>query len=131
MSIIKAADQYVGVPYVIHGRDSAGWDCWGCVATLRRVLFDKPTPSWAEAYNAVDFKKVEKIESLIRERMEGWSKCEIKPGAVLLFRTLGAECHVGLYLEQGQFIHAMGGCQTVIVPLESWKGRFVAAYDTE
>ena len=131
MYIIKAAVEYVGVPYVIHGRDLSGWDCWGCVSVLRDRLFGKPTPSWVDAYNAVDFQQPDKIADIISERMEGWRPVEERPGAVLLFRTLGAACHVGLYLERGQFIHALHKCDTVIVPLDSWKGRLVAAYDTE
>ena len=131
MSIIKDADQYVGVPYVIHGRGPGGWDCWGCVAYLRGALVGRPTPSFEEAYNAVDFSQPAKIAEIIRERMEGWKQVDIRPGCVLLFKTLGAECHVGLYLDKGLFIHALGSARTAIVPLENWKGRFVAAYDTE
>ena len=132
MSIIKSADEFVGVPYVVRGRDVRGWDCWGCVCYLRNHLVGKSTPSWEEAYTGLDVKSPERVAELIQERMAGWQQVEVpKAGSVLLFRTLGADSHVGMYLEKGQFIHSMVGCQTAIVPLENWKGRFVAAYDTE
>jgi cell wall-associated NlpC family hydrolase len=132
MSIIKAADRFVGVPYVVHGRDPRGWDCWGCVCYLRNELLGKPTPSWAEVYNALDFKNTEKLAQAIKERMGGWHRYDTpKTGHILLLKTLGVECHVGLYLDKGLFIHACNGCQTAIVPLENWKARFVGSYDTE
>lgn len=131
MDIIKAADQFVGVPYRIHGRDPTAWDCWGCVRYIRQELFGKSSPSWTEAYTALDFKSLDKVEETIRGHMDGWTKTEVKPGAVLLFKTLARDAHVGLYLDKGLFIHAMMKCQTAIVPLEDWKNRLVAAYDTE
>lgn len=131
MDIIKAADSYVGVPYRIHGRDTSGWDCWGCVRFTRRELFGKESPSWSDAYNAIDFRQPEKLETIIKSHMDGWSQVGVSPGVVILFRTFGRDAHVGLYLGKGLFIHALHNCATAIVPLEDWNHRFVAAYDTE
>lgn len=131
MSIIKAADRYVGAPYKPRGRDPNGWDCWGCVRWCRKEFFGKESPSWEDAYNAVDFTNPEIVERVIRSHMEGWSEVPVRPGVVLLFRTFNRDAHVGLYLGDNQFIHTLYNCLTAIIPLEDWKHRLVAAYDTD
>lgn len=131
MDIIKAADRYVGVPYRIHGRDLSGWDCWGCVRFARQELFGKVSPSWSEAYNALDFRNPEALESIIKAHMDGWREVSITPGAVILFRVMNRDAHVGLYLGKGLFLHTLYNCETAIVPLEDWNHRIVAVYDTE
>jgi len=39
-------NDYVGVPYVVNGRDRAGWDCWGLVLAVYRDRLALELPDW-------------------------------------------------------------------------------------
>ena len=39
-------NDYVGVPYVVNGRDRTGWDCWGLVLAVYREQLGLELPDW-------------------------------------------------------------------------------------
>jgi murein DD-endopeptidase len=39
-------DQFVGIPYVAHGRDYAGADCWGLLYLFYRDVLGVQIPSY-------------------------------------------------------------------------------------
>jgi cell wall-associated NlpC family hydrolase len=39
-------NDYVGVPYLVGGRDRAGWDCWGLVCAVWREQRGVELPDW-------------------------------------------------------------------------------------
>lgn len=126
---------YVGVPYRLHGRDPAGWDCRGCVDYLRRVIFNKVGPSLdgdvpIEA-TASAARIAEVMEAQVRERLSAWTPCAARPGAVVLLEVFGRPAHVGLMLTPRDFIHAMAGCETVISRLDEprWSNRVRGVFD--
>jgi cell wall-associated NlpC family hydrolase len=130
---LAAAAHMVGVPWLPKGEDPAvGWNCWGCVRYGRRQIFGLESPSWAQDYTSADVASRERVEELIAARMGGWEETEIRPGAVLLFRTFGRDCHVGLVLTRSDFIHTFGGTETTILRLNDphWARRIRGAYDT-
>jgi cell wall-associated NlpC family hydrolase len=135
MTPLQAAGAYVGAPYRLHGRDEAGWDCWGLVAALRGRIFGRPTPSWSELYGPEDGASAaalaEKVERLIRGHMAGWTPCAPRAGAVALLTVFGREAHVGLMLGPLDFIHVLAGSATAISRLNEprWRTRFAGAYD--
>ena len=133
--ILEKASAYVGAPYRLRGRTPLGWDCWGCVAALRAELFGRPTPSWAEAYSPLDgispTRLAQTVERLITERLSAWRPVQPRPGAVALLTIFGRPAHVALCLNTVDFIHALGGCDTVIERLDGprWAPRLLGCFD--
>jgi hypothetical protein len=115
----------VGVPYVKHGRDLRGLDCYGCAILaeyiltgkeLKDVFYENPTPE----QKAGIMKTVE--EGVPHTRLERPEK-----GAVTEIFVLGHPSHVGVCLGDGTFIHAMEKTGVVIEPL--WRyGRRIKGY---
>lgn len=92
-TLLEKAKTYLGTPYHYGGTTPKGFDCSGFV----RFVFgsfgfglERSSYSQANQGQPVDLK-------------------QIQPGDLLFFRTRGNQnriSHVGIYLGQGQFIHA-------------------------
>lgn len=122
----------IGVPYRLRGREpETGWDCWGCTRYVREHRWQRPSPSWSDAYDAALAASPAAVEATIAERLGGWYQTDLVEGAALLFRVFGRAAHVGTYLGRGMFLHALAGCETAVEDLDSgrWKGRLVSAYE--
>lgn len=99
--IVSFAQKYMGIPYVYGGSSPSGADCSGFVKmvynnfgiTLNRVAVD--------------------------QAKEGTyvSTSNLTPGDLLFFATSGAGKinHVGIYIGNGQFIHASSGAGKVTI----------------
>jgi len=113
--VVDIAKSYLGVRYVWGGTSPNGFDCSGLVQyvykkvgiTLNRVAADQA-------------KQGTKV-----------SKAELKPGDLVFFNTgSGGIDHVGIYIGNGQFLHAANGRGKVIIdPLDHvyYKNRMITA----
>jgi cell wall-associated NlpC family hydrolase len=92
-SLLDKAKGYLGTPYRYGGTTPKGFDCSGFVRFVFEAFgfgLDRSSHSQARQGEAVDPK-------------------QIQPGDLLFFKTRGNQdrvSHVGIYLGQGQFIHA-------------------------
>lgn len=136
-AVLRQADAFVGVPYVLHGEDPTGWDCLGLVRHLRLAIFGRQSPPWGVPYDARDMLDAERAAQKVEVGRQAWSVVwapgdpgEPPAGSALLFRYMLRPSHVGLMLTHGQFIHCERGAATVIEPLAPrWKPRIIAAHD--
>ena len=136
MSLLSQAAPFVGVPYLLHGRDPGGWDCWGCDHYLRELWLGKATPSWADAYSVFDCasaaRMAETAERLILERMSAWTRVPPRPGAVILLTAFDRAAHVGLMLDEHNFIHAFSRATGTAINSTReprWRHRERGCYD--
>lgn len=95
----QVALQQVGVPYRYGGADQSGFDCSGLVHYAYRSVgkpVSRTTRSLWSSTRAVDRK-------------------DLAVGDVLFFEIEGKMSHVGLYVGNGQFVHAPSSGRTVTV----------------
>lgn len=104
--IVATAEQYLGVPYVWAGTSPSGFDCSGFVYYVYKQCGYSINRTAASIYNngtAVE-------------------KQDLQPGDVICFTGsgYGSIGHVGIYIGNGQFIHASsGGGKVMINDLDS------------
>jgi cell wall-associated NlpC family hydrolase len=114
VSLYKAIDDWYGTRYRYGGTTHRGIDCSAFMQVLGEYAFGWMLPRTARAQYA----------SLSRI-----SKEELKEGDLVFFNTTGGISHVGMYLQNGKFIHSSTSQGVAISSLEDkyWKARFIGA----
>ncbi|MBK8182985.1 MAG: C40 family peptidase [Candidatus Competibacteraceae bacterium] len=110
--ILNAAQRLIGTPYVLGGESPRGVDCSGLVQY-----------AYAQAGIRVPRTTTAQFQA-------GRSQHKVLPGDLLFFRTnnSGGVSHVGIYVGQGQMIHASSGSgqvRKVSLKQPYWRQRLV------
>ena len=94
--LVKAAQKYIGTPYVWGGESSAegGFDCSGFVYNALKDAGYKVGRTTANGY---------------RSYGTSVNKAEMQPGDLVFFGKNGQATHIGIYIGNGQMIHSSGG----------------------
>ena len=98
--IANTACQYVGYPYVYGGSDPSGFDCSGFVQYI---------------YGLYGYSILRTAE---QQATEGYavSRDQLQPGDIICFSYgSGYIGHVGIYIGNGQFVHACNSNTGVII----------------
>jgi probable lipoprotein NlpC len=103
LSLIYAAEKYLGTPYCYGGEDAGGVDCSGLVVVSFRDSLNLTVPRSAKGL----YDWAEKI-----------STQDLKPGDLVFFvtGTTSAVTHTGIFIGNGRFIHsASEGVKTGVI----------------
>lgn len=113
-SLMKAYENWKGTPYVLGGTSSSGVDC----SSLVRIVFD----------NQFDIKlPPNTITQLNAGR--GIRRTSLRTGDLVFFRTGRKTLHVGIIIEDDEFMHASTSSGVMISRLSEyyWSSRYLAA----
>lgn len=97
---------YLGIPFLEHGRDRAGCDCYGLLVLVYAELLGIELPAYSGAYLNTDERA--EIASLIgaRKHVGVWVAVEDpEPFDVALFRRGPYESHIGIVAAPGRMLH--------------------------
>ncbi|MFJ8234676.1 NlpC/P60 family protein [Ureibacillus sp. NPDC094379] len=111
--VITIADSLLGIPYVYGGNTTAGFDCSGFVRYVYMSAGLEISRKSSEDYFLNDTTSVETPV----------------PGDVVFFKNTykSGISHMGIYIGDGQFIHAgSDGVEVSKLEYSYWKDRFVA-----
>jgi len=117
---------YVGIPFVWGGRTpEEGFDCYGYIKHLLAEdgieIPDYKTPEKEG--------RIKKIVTIFLSELAKWKKCELREGAILLFRTRSVY-HVGYYIGNGMFTHTWEESNGVVIErLHDWKFKLAGVYE--
>lgn len=94
-SKIAYIKQFEGVPYVLGGNTTSGWDCSGFTWWALKYLgvSNPPRTALQQSIGGINVNK---------NNMSEW-----KPGDILVYTAGGVVNHVALYLGNGQLMHAL------------------------
>ena len=106
--------EYLGIPYRSGGTSLKGMDCSGFARTIYANLFGIELPHNSAAQ--FSFPKLQRID-----------EDELQTGDLVFFSRKKRINHVGVYLGDGNFIHATNGNGIMISSLDDqhWKTRMV------
>jgi cell wall-associated NlpC family hydrolase len=114
MELQEEMKGYIGIPYRSGGTSLQGMDCSGFARTIYANLFGIQLPHNSAAQ--FSFPKLQNID-----------EDELKTGDLVFFSRKKRINHVGVYLGDGNFIHATNGNGIMISSLDDqhWKTRMV------
>jgi hypothetical protein len=114
VSLYKAIDEWYGTRYRYGGTTHRGIDCSAFMQVLGQYAFGWMLPRTAREQYA-NLKRI--------------NKEELKEGDLVFFNTTGGVSHVGMYLQNGKFIHSSTSQGVSISDLDDnyWKARFIGA----
>jgi cell wall-associated NlpC family hydrolase len=98
---------YIGIPFVPHGRTREGCDCYGLLRLVLTEQFGRELP----LYDDYDFEDKGEEARLIDERLPliGAAFTHTRTvGDIVLMRERGSPSHVGIYVGDDQMLHAGG-----------------------
>lgn len=118
MTLDEFTYQAIGVPFVEHGRDFDGWDCWGLVVTAYREVLGLNVPDYT-------YDGVSNYRALARNFEDRgashWRQVEPKPLTVALIYRRGLVIHAGLVLPKSRILHVEKGIATCHQPMRDFR----------
>ncbi len=106
--------EYIGIPYRSGGISPRGMDCSGFAKTIYANLFGIQLPHSSAA-------------QFSSQRLQNIDEDELQTGDLVFFSRKKRINHVGVYLGDGNFIHATNGQGITVSSLDDqhWKSRVV------
>lgn len=116
--------QYIGIPFVDHGRSVQATDCWG----LARMVLERQAritrlPDFTTDYSTV---KDRRLPDVFAEEMRHWSRVNAPQlFDVAVLRIGGRPRHVGVMVARGQMLTIDRSTASCIERLDGprWAGR--------
>lgn len=110
-NLYQFIDNWIGVPHRDGGMDKKGIDCSGFTVLLNREVYNQPLP---------------RVASQMAEKVKRKFEDDLQEGDLVFFNFDGKKfSHVGVYLQNGKFVHASTSKGVIISDLkDSWYYRY-------
>lgn len=127
----EIVNKYLGTKYVNNGRDpTVGIDCWGLVLSVTNDIFGvklpDPTYNWRHLVMTHDkiFDKFDLSQWVDKVKLEN-----IKFGDYILIEAIdGLPVHVGIFMQDDKFIHAVSTLGVVVESVNIIRGKITGVY---
>ncbi len=124
---------YSDIPFVEHGRDHSGCDCYGLLILLFKEQFGIDLPPY---YSGSSRHDAVAIAALIEPERSRWlevKEADAMPGDVVLLKIWNQPMHVGMIFAPGRMIHAIQDVGVCVGRLDDkeWRDRKLGFYRHE
>ena len=109
--LLQMHREWKGVPYRLGGNSKSGIDCSAFVQLTFKNQFSRQLPRTTEQQKNIG---------------KSVSKGQLRPGDLVFFKTGWSSRHVGIYIADGQFLHASTSQGVMISSLHNsyWKQKY-------
>ncbi len=113
-NLMAVFHHYEGTPYRYGGQDKSGFDCSGFIGV-----------AYQEAYRL----KLPRTTEQIARSGKPVRRDQLKLGDIVFFQTSVKQLHAGIYINDGQFIHASTSKGVIKSSMENryWQQRYLKA----
>lgn len=103
-------NDYVGLPFLVDGRDRSGLDCWGLVRLVYAERLGIDLPSYGGIFTDQSRQTLSTVARLMEDQSRLWVEVD-SPSEydVILMRSSQLWCHVGLFVPRRDMLHIMSG----------------------
>jgi len=127
MQLSDFINQAIAVPFLDHGRDFTGWDCWGLLVEFFKLVHGITIESFEAFYSS----QSQEWARIYDEQIGSWQeikKGDEKPGDVAVFR--GDVVHMGVVVKPGKMLHTEPKMGTYVESYvgEFYKRKFIGIY---
>ena len=122
MDIVK----YLSIPFGDRGRSFESCDCFGLVQLFYKHEFNIELPSYVEAYENEKDRDAICNEINKERKLSGWTEThDPEYGNLIVLNILGRPLHLGIMLNNTDFIHCMKNKGVVVEKTTdiSWANR--------
>lgn len=105
--------EYIGIPFLPHGRAKDGADCWGLVRIVLHDQFGILMPIYSDGYEDTSDRKG--VQNTIRAVCDNGPFVElsdpshVRAGDIIVLRLRGVPMHVGVVVCPGTMLHVHSG----------------------
>lgn len=124
-------NEYISVPFIEHGRDREGCDCWGLARLIYKERLGIDLPIFLDYKNTKDGKSISQIYESEYKHWKNIKLGEEKSYDILVFKIMGLPTHIAIVVDKGLMIHCEKGCGTHISEYNrevQWKTRLAGVY---
>lgn len=124
-------NEYIGIPFLEHGRTMLGADCWGLIWLVYERVFNIELPSYVDDYETTkDGNGIQAIADSESEKWTAISGDSIRVGDIAVFAIGGYNSHVGIIVSDELMLHIEQNLDSVIEKFKSprWGNRLRAFY---
>ena len=122
------SNQYITIPFVEHGRERKGCDCWGLARVIYKEQLGIDLPTLLDYKDTHDSHN---IADLYENEHKEWEEIPLgqeKEFDILVFKILGLPTHIGVVINKGMMIHCEYGIGTHITEYTrefQWRKRLM------
>lgn len=118
--ILQACSNLVGTPY-------ENKHCWQVVVSFYKQVYDYELYQYvSEVPSNQEINKI--VKCCEKDFIKLSSDTEPQAGDILLISLMGVECHIGVYIGGGQFLHTTKHSGCVVERLARWQSRIRGIY---
>lgn len=123
-------NDYVGVPYLVNGRDRSGWDCWGLIVVAFKEQRDIVLPDWRVSTTRDHLGELAEAVTVITRGVREAVRCgnaqrieAAEPWAIVTVQRRHLPNHVGVMVGNYVLHCAEKTAGTVCEPLQVFEAR--------
>ena len=115
MTLEEFQRRAIGVPFLEHGRDYDGWDCWGLVVCAFRDVLGVEVPDYVVDHTRYNKSGYRQITQCFEDRNGGfWQQTDCQPMRVACIFRRGLLIHAGLCVDKRRILHVERGIETCL-----------------
>lgn len=123
-------EKYIKIPFMSHGRDFNGCDCYGLVRLVIQEETGKILPDFWDYSSANEIEIVSNLININRPNIPNIKKEKPDEMDIVLYKFKGYVSHMAVYVGNGRILHIISNTNANCVPVEHGilKGRVEGYY---